>query len=117
MNCVSTPRLALIWNGERTEYFNPSRGTSQGNPLSPYLFVLYMEKLAHLIQNKVANREWIQVKAPQGGPLISHLFFDDDLVLFSEATVSQAQVVLECLKQFCEISGSRGKKLISRSPK
>lgn len=49
MHCVSTSKLSLIWNGARLPPFAPTRGLRQGDPLSPYIFVLCMEKLSHAI--------------------------------------------------------------------
>lgn len=75
MNCVSSAELAVLVNGERTEYFRPSRGLRQGDPLSPYLFVLCMERLSQMIDEKVLDKSWQAVRASKSGPLRSHLFF------------------------------------------
>lgn len=47
--CISTPSMTVLWNGEVLEGFSPERGIHQGDPLSPYLFVLCLEHLLQLI--------------------------------------------------------------------
>lgn len=44
--------MSVLWNGEKTEVFQPGRGLRQGS-LRPYFFVLCMERLGHLILNEV----------------------------------------------------------------
>ncbi|KAK4258441.1 hypothetical protein QN277_004892 [Acacia crassicarpa] len=85
--CVSTPSMQLLWNGDKAEEFRPSRGVRQGDPLSPYLFVICMEKLAHLIQAAIHEGTWELIRLSRTGPQISHLFFADDIMLFSEASM------------------------------
>lgn len=50
--------LSLLWNGSKLCFFSPTRGLRQGDPISPYLFVLCTEKLACLITNKVSKKTW-----------------------------------------------------------
>lgn len=58
MQCVTGPSMTLLWNGEKIEPFTPSRGLRQGDPLSPYLFVLCLERLCHHIDTSVGAGEW-----------------------------------------------------------
>lgn len=69
----------------------PSRGLRQGALISPYNFVICMEKLSHLIADAVEEKAWIPIRAGRNGPSIAHLLFTDDIMLFAEAS-TQLQV-------------------------
>lgn len=81
--------MQVLFNGEKTSSFRPTKGIRQGDPLFPTIFVLCVERLAHLIEEAVKKGRWRPVKFSRTGPAISHLFFADDLVLFGEEDLDQ----------------------------
>jgi hypothetical protein len=105
MHAVTSVETNVKWNGARSEYFRPQRGIRQGDPISPYLFVLCMDKLSHLIIHEVNRGKWKGIKAGRDGPMVSHLMFADDLLLFGEAKEEQMQCVIDTLNKFCNLSG------------
>lgn len=52
MRMVSTGACRLIWNAEKTDMIKPTRGLRQGDPMSSYLFVLWMENLGHWLRDE-----------------------------------------------------------------
>ena len=85
MSCVSMVSTSILFNGEALDPILLTRGIRQGDPLSPYLFIICMEFLGQLIEEKCNMKTWQPVKASQSGPEFSHLFFADDLILFAKA--------------------------------
>lgn len=58
MACISSCSMQVMWNGKAFDPFLPSRGIRQGDPISPYLFVLCIKRLAHSIKENVDSKEW-----------------------------------------------------------
>lgn len=107
MECITTAPLRVLWNGEPTECFKPTRGIRQGDPLSPYIFVMCMERLYQTIEESIIQERWKPIRASRDGPLLSNLFFADDAVLFAEANIEQAGIIKDCLDRFCDASGQK----------
>ena len=55
MNCVTTISYSVKINGKPKGHIVPSRRIRQGDPLSPYLFLLYAICLSDLIKKEVEN--------------------------------------------------------------
>lgn len=83
------------------EPFYPLRGIRQGDPLSPYIFILCMEFLGQLIERKCMEGAWTLMKASCGNVGISHLFFIDDLILFAKVNDKVCEAISDVLQIFC----------------
>ena len=66
-----------------------------------------MERLNHIIDTAVNQQAWKRIQCSRKGPLLSSLFFADDIVLFAEATVQQARIIKDCLQRFDLASGEK----------
>lgn len=99
--------MQVLWNGEKLEEFKPGRGICQGDPLSPYLFTLWLERLLQMISVVVGQGVWKPVWLNRGGPTMSHLAFADELILFVEASMNQVRIIQTILNLFCKSSGQK----------
>lgn len=105
MSCASTVSTSILFNEGCLEEFCPTRGIRQGGPFSHYLFILCVDCLGQLIEEKCEAKIWTLVKASRGGPAFSLLFFTDNLVLFAEAAHVNCLAITEVLDSFCNKLG------------
>jgi hypothetical protein len=91
MKCVSTVCYQIKLNGEVTKQFYPSRGLRQGDPLSPYLFVICAEGLSTLIQDAERRGKFSGVCICPAAPRVTHLFYADDSLLLMKANKEEAE--------------------------
>ncbi|CAJ2642045.1 unnamed protein product [Trifolium pratense] len=93
--CLTSIQYSVLVNGESVGSIVPGRGLRQGDPLSPYLFILCTEGLTYLIKKYEGRGDIHGVRVCRGAPSLSHLLFADDCFLFFRADVRKAQ----CMKQ------------------
>ena len=84
-SCVTNPSFSVLLNGEPLELFGASRGLFQGDPLSPYLFIIMAEGLGRLIKFHVSQNLIQGWQCGNGLPTLSHLQFVDDTNLVGRA--------------------------------
>ena len=86
MECITSVTYSLLINGEPLGDIKPSRGIRQGDPLSPYLFLLCSKGLHRMIQRATERGEIQGVSICRNGPKLTHLFFANDSLLFCGET-------------------------------
>lgn len=102
--CLSTTKYSNSVNGALEGYFDGHRGIRQGDPMSPYLFVLVMEVLGSLLRSQV--QEGLFALHPRCiSPQVTHLAFADDLLVFFGGDIVSASSLGDCLNPFYEITG------------
>jgi hypothetical protein len=103
--CISTPTFSILLNGSPFGFISPGRGLRQGDPLSPFLFILGSEVLSRLLFKEERNGSIHGLRIARNCPAIHHLLFADDLLLFGKASVSVAASFNSCLVKYCRWSG------------
>ncbi|XP_031096825.1 uncharacterized protein LOC116001061 [Ipomoea triloba] len=105
MLCVTTVSYSFLVNGENAGQVIPTHGIRQGDPLSPYLFIICAEGLSLLLQQVESRGLFHGCRVARGAPPISHLFFAYDSLLFFKAIVQEACVIKQCLNEYEDMSG------------
>ncbi|GMI91034.1 hypothetical protein HRI_002772700 [Hibiscus trionum] len=105
MLCVKTVTYSVCLNGSVGPSFVPSRGLRQGDPLSPYLFLICSEGLSSLMRKAATNNTIQGAKINRYAPTITHLLFADDSLVFGEASQNGAERIKDILRVYAGCSG------------
>ena len=92
MSCIKSVSYVVLFNGELVGHIKPTRGLRQGNPLSPYMFLLCaigLQRHLHKAESEGAIRG---VSICRNGPRVSHIFSTDDSVFFCRAKKHSAKL-------------------------
>jgi hypothetical protein len=103
--CISSPSFSILLNGSPFGLFSPSRGLRQGDPLSPFLFIMGSELLSRLLLKEERLGKIKGMKIARLSSAINHLLFADDLLLFGKASLLEAASIKACLDTYCSWSG------------
>lgn len=105
ISCVTTPSFLVLINGKPHGNIHPSRGVRQGDPLSPYLFLLCAKGFTSLLAKIDLEGRIHGVSVCKRAPKITNLLFANDSLLFCRATRTEVEVVAEILKIYAQASG------------
>lgn len=104
---VSTVSFSVLFNGDHLDNFKPTSGIRQGDPISPYLFLLAAEGLSCLIKARIQSSNLNGIMVSPSAPVVSHLLFADDSLLFFRANTESAQEIHDVLQVYCRASGQQ----------
>ncbi|PKA47714.1 putative mitochondrial protein [Apostasia shenzhenica] len=105
--CVEAPRFALMINGQKSNWIEATCGFRQGCPLSPYLFILCSELLSLLINQHQNRDDLLGIRTTAHGPLITHLLFADDILMFAPATCRAVRILNSIFDTYCSWFGQK----------
>jgi hypothetical protein len=92
-------------NGSPSKTFNVSRGLHQGDPLSPFLYIILVEGLGRSLSRAKRKGDIKGISLHQGEEALSHLQFVDDNILMGLPTVKEVQEFKKILDLFNLASG------------
>ncbi|GJU60452.1 putative RNA-directed DNA polymerase, eukaryota, reverse transcriptase zinc-binding domain protein [Tanacetum coccineum] len=98
--CLCSARTSILVNGSPTAEFSLKRRLRQGDPLSPFLFILVMEGLHIAINDAIMSQ---LIKGASVGPFnfkISHFFYADDVIILTDWSSHDMENILRILNVF-----------------
>lgn len=103
--CVKIVTYNFCFNESVIGPIVPKKGLRQGDPLSPYLFLLCVEGLSNDIDAASTSGAIHGCKICSSAPVVSHLLFADDSYLFFQGTAEEAINVKNLLNNYEHCSG------------
>ncbi|KAL5567832.1 hypothetical protein UlMin_024407 [Ulmus minor] len=103
--CISSANFSIMINGKPRGRFGASRGLRQGDPLSPFLFILVADILGRIMDKAVSIGEVKGFKVGREEVVVSHLQFADDTLFLLDPDQSNIQKVHTILNFFSMCSG------------
>ncbi|KAL0295386.1 UNVERIFIED_CONTAM: Transposon TX1 uncharacterized protein [Sesamum calycinum] len=103
--CVTSAHYSVVVNGGVHGFFAGARGLRQGDPMSPYLFVLVMEVLHMILQQLIEQDGEFRYHWRCQDLKLFQLSFADDLILLCKADVRSVNLFSRGLDLFASLSG------------
>lgn len=107
MKCIESVSYSFLVNRTPQGSVKPFRGIRQGDPLSPYIFILCTEVLSALCYKAMEDGSLSGVRVSRHSPSVNHLLFVDDTMLFRKSNPASVTALSSILNQYELLSGQR----------
>ena len=105
MQCIDSVTYSFLINGLPRGKVVPSRGIRQGDPLSPYIFIMCSEVLSGLCNRAQEDGSLQGLRVARTCPRINHLLFADDTMFFLDANRENCAALTSILDMYENASG------------
>ena len=105
MCCITSVKYKVLMNGEPTGNIVPGRGLRQGDPLSPFIFIVCTEALVSLLSHAESQGKITGMRVTRAGPSVFHLLFADDNLFFCKAVPRECEEVMKVVRKYGKASG------------
>lgn len=100
MKCIESVQFSVLINGNPGEKFKTGRGIRQGDPLSPYIFLLCAEGFSAMLSREESLNSFSGLKINRYCPSLTHLFFADDSIVFCGAEEKDCYAIKRILEAY-----------------
>ncbi|KAL8135470.1 hypothetical protein AgCh_010202 [Apium graveolens] len=107
MQCICSVKYKVVHGLREMGSIVPTRGIRQGDPLSPYLFILCTEGLSAIIRKYETQKLIRGIKICRGALTLTHMFFADDSYIYCQANTIEASNMTTLLHKFKRASGQK----------
>jgi len=98
---------SIIINGQPHNHIVPKRGIHQGDPLSPYFFIICTKAMSSMLDNSARRGAITGIPISRRGTSINHLLFADDSLLFCHANLQEWRHIQGLLARYEAASGQQ----------
>ena len=105
IRCATSIKYKVLMNGQPTENIVQERGLRQGDPLSPFIFILCTKALVRLLNHTENQGKIMGMRVTLVCPSVSHLIFADDSLFFCKAEPRECEEVMKVVRKYGQASG------------